>query len=176
MATLFGKGTTRLGQADLFAINPPDGEIVAGVFPGLSIVAASDFALDHPSKLPARFLDWAPDRSAHLHAMHSVVDWFAFGVWRDGGLVRSLSLSPDHGVIEDLGERFGFEGPYWGGAHPAVEDDEPYEFPFHPLDLAETVLAELFGFTLEGLPLDDSVDPQDVALLRYRKRPWWRFW
>lgn len=37
----------------------------------------------------------------YLHAMHSVVDWFAFAVWGpDGKLRRALSVSPANGVIE----------------------------------------------------------------------------
>lgn len=174
--TFFGRGATRVEDTDLYAINPPDREIVAGAFPDLSLVAASDFALDNPSKLSPRFLDWAPAPEVYLHAMHSVVDWFAFAVWRNGQLVRSLSMSPDHGIIEDIGERLPFEEPYWGGHHPAVPDDEEYDFPFHPLDLAEATLAELFGFVLEGPPLADSVEPDEIHLIRYRRRPWWRFW
>ena len=170
--TLF-RGASRIGETDLFAINPPDNEIVAGVFPGMALLAAADFGIDYPSKLAPRFIEQAPNRMIHLHAMHSVVDWFAFGVWDQGRLVRSLSLSPDHGVMEDEGEKLSFEEPYWAGTHPAVEDDEEYAFPFHPLDLAEVVLAELFGFVLEGTPLDESVDPDDVTLLRYRRRPRW---
>jgi hypothetical protein len=52
--------------------------------------------------------------------MHSVVDWFAFAVWQDGRLKRSLSLSPDSGVLEDIGAKLPFEEPYWSGKHPAV--------------------------------------------------------
>lgn len=170
------RGATPVGEADLFAINPPDSEIVAGVYPGLSLIAASEFGIDYPSKLDSRFVTHAESRMIHLHAMHSVVDWFAFGVWRDGRLVRSLSLSPDHGVMENEGERFAFELPYWAGGHPAVEDNEEYAFPFHPLDLAEVVLAELFGFALEGLPLEDSIEPEELRLRRYARRPWWKFW
>ncbi|WP_439145646.1 DUF6928 family protein [Streptomyces canus] len=33
--------------------------------------------------------------------MHSVVGWFAFAAWGDGRLLRSLSLSPDSGIIEN---------------------------------------------------------------------------
>ncbi|MFD4655933.1 DUF6928 family protein [Kitasatospora sp. NPDC058444] len=54
-----------------------------------------------------------------LHAMHSVVDWLAFGVWEDGRLVRSLSLSPDSGIIEDIGEPLSFEVPSWARERPA---------------------------------------------------------
>jgi hypothetical protein len=35
--------------------------------------------------------------------MHSVVDWFAYAVWIDGQLRRSLSLSPDSGIMEIVG-------------------------------------------------------------------------
>ena len=38
---------------------PPDDELVAGVFNGVSIVAAKEFGIDDPSKLSARFLQLA---------------------------------------------------------------------------------------------------------------------
>ena len=179
VSTLFGRDEpTRLGETDLFAINPPDREIVAGAFEGLFVLAAREFSLDNPSQLKSRFLERAPAPDIYLHAMHSVVDWSAFAVWRGGELERSLSLAPDFGIVEDIGEKMDFERPYWGGSHPATQDEEDeYVFPFHPLDLGETVLAELFGFTLEGLPLEDSVEPDEITLLRYkRQRPWWKFW
>ena len=168
----------RIGEADLYGINPPDKEIVAGAFPGVSILAAREFGLDRPSELHARFIEKAPAPDLYLHAMHSVVDWFAFAVWEGGRLTRSLSLSPDNGIVEDVGERRAFEEPYWAGDHPAVEDeDEDYLFPFHPLDLAEVALDALFGFTLEGLPTDPFVEPEEITLLRYRRtRPWWKIW
>ncbi|MFB4263899.1 hypothetical protein [Nonomuraea sp. GTA35] len=69
-----------------------------------------------------------------LHAMHSVVDWLAFAVWEDGRLVRSLSLSPGNGIIEDIGEPYPFELPYWNGEHPVPStpgrpDEGPYPLP-----------------------------------------------
>ena len=176
VATLFGKTEGRIGAADLCSINPPDNEIVAGVYAGLGIVAAADFGIDYPSRLDLRFIDLAPAPSIHLHAMHSVVDWFAFGIWQDQRLTRSLSLSPDHGIMEDIGDRLEFEKPYWDGSHPAVDDGEDYDLPFHPLDLAEVVLAERFGFVLEGLPLTDSIEPEELSLIRYKRKPRWKFW
>ena len=53
-----------------------------------------------------------------MHGMHSVVDWLCFAVWEDGRLIRSLSLSPDGGIQENIGEPFAFELPYWAGEHP----------------------------------------------------------
>jgi hypothetical protein len=99
--------------------------------------------------------------------MHSVVDWFAFGIWNgDGSLRRSLSLSPDSGVIENLGTPLAFEAAYWAG-EKAVEVDggeSPYSLPFHPLELAEDTLRNLFGFNYEGPYLNDDPDLDDVVL------------
>ena len=156
--------------------SPPDDEIHIACFPGLTIVAAKEFAIDHPSAIHARFLDFAGARSVYLHAMHSVVDWFAFGVWRAGKLQRSLSLSPDSGIVEDLGQRLPFETPYWDGAHPAIdpedlEEGEPaYPFPFHPLELGEAALAEFFGYQLEGYVDSFPVDTETIPLLRYQRK------
>lgn len=52
--------------------------------------------------------------------MHSVVGSLAFAVLgEDGRLVRSLSLSPDSGVIENIGGPLPFELAYWAGDRPA---------------------------------------------------------
>ncbi|WP_420719932.1 DUF6928 family protein [Streptomyces sp. NA13] len=40
-------------------------------------------------------------------------------MWEDGHLLRSLSLSPDSGVIENIGTPLPFEQPYWAGDRPA---------------------------------------------------------
>jgi hypothetical protein len=105
----------------------------------------------------------------YLHAMHSVVDWFAYAIWTgDGELWRSLSVSPDHGIIENLGVPLAFEAPYWAGElAPEVDDDddeEPYPLPFHPLELAEDALRSQFGFNYEGSYLEDDPDLDQVVL------------
>jgi hypothetical protein len=111
--------------------------------------------------------------------MHSVVDWFAYAQWRNGNLLRSLSLSPDNGILEDIGPRLPFEEPYWSGRHPAVddEDEDAYPFPFHPLELGEAALHELFGYQLEGTSGPTLLQPETFTLLRYkRSRSRWKFW
>lgn len=173
--------------ADLSYTYVRDGVVVAGCFSGLRIVAASEVAIDRPSQLPAKFL--AAQGRTILHAMHSVVDWFAFAVWEDGILKRSLSIAPDDGVLEDIGERFAFEIPYWEGAHPAVDpEEEPdgYPLPFHPLELGEAALRELFGFQLEGFVDPSLLEPERIRLFKFEPsdfqpspattRPWWKFW
>lgn len=160
--------------------SPPDNEIRIGCFPGIVIVAAKEFAIDYPSKIPVRFLDYAGSRTVHLHAMHSVVDWFAFAVWRNGKLERSLSLAPDSGIVENTGQRLPFEEPYWAGAHPAGDPDDdgpPYPLPFHPLDLGESALRELFGYYLEGYADPSLLDPESIPLLCYkRKKSFFKLW
>src|SRR5262245_39452411 len=98
-----------LNDGDLLDTCPPDDELVVGCFPGLSILAARELGIDNPSKLDPKFLRAAAGRTVYLHAMHSVVDWFAYAIWIDEQLKRSLSLSPDSGVIEDIGPRLAFE-------------------------------------------------------------------
>jgi hypothetical protein len=165
-----------LDDGSLLETCPSDDELVIGCFPDLAIVSAGEFGIDYPSRLAATFLERAPGRSVYLHAMHSVVDWFAYAVWRDGELRRSLSLSPDSGILEDIGDKLPFEAPYWAGQHPAVdpdEDDAEYPFVFHPLELGEAALGELFGYHLEGMPTD--LDPEEVPLMRFeRSKSWWR--
>jgi len=167
-------------DGDLSSTCPDDNEICIGCFPGVSIVAAREFGGDHPSKLPAPFIAAGGRGTVTLHAMHSVVDWFAYAQWTNGTLVRSLSLSPDSGVLEDIGPRLPFEEPYWAGRHPALaEDEDPaaYPLPFHPLELGDAALAALFGYCLEG-PTDlELFEPETIALARYeRRRSRWKFW
>lgn len=112
-------------------------------------------------------------RRVIMHGMHSVVDWPCFAVWEDGRLIRSLSLSPDSGIIENVGEPFEFERPYWAGEHRVEPmqgwpSDGPYPLPFHPLDLGEDALRALFGFILEGRPDLEDVDADAVHLRSFR--------
>ncbi len=167
-----------LGDGDLSYTCPPNDELHIACFPGVSILAVKDFAIDHPSKLPDRFISEGSRGAIYLHAMHSVVDWLAFAQWTNGKLVRSLSLSPDSGVLEDIGERFPFETPFWSGQHPAVEDGEDtYPLPFHPLEMGEVALKEFFGYQMEAFMGPASLQPESIPLLKYKRlRSRWKLW
>lgn len=153
--------------------NPGPESVYAAVWPGASVVCTSRVALDRPSELAAPFLAEGAGRTVAVHAMHSVVDWFAYALWSpDGRLLRSLSVGADVEVMEDLGERLPFEQPYWAGEHPATDDGD-YPLPFHPLELGEAALDHLVGVVFEGHPgpgRPDPVDPFDVPLAGYRLR------
>ena len=165
-----------VGDCDLSHTSPPDNELHIGCFPGVSVIAAKEFGIDYPSMLPQKFIAAGGPGTVTLHAMHSVVDWFAFAQWTNGKLLRSLSLSPDSGILEDIGERMPFEEPYWSGDHPADDEEEaeetPYPFPFHPLELGEAALRELFGYQLEGYIDNSLLDPFSVPLVRYKLSRW----
>lgn len=91
---------------------------------------------------------------------------------------RSLSLSPDSGILENTGDRLPFEESYWNGEHPAFdsEEDDNYPFPFHPLELGEAALLSLFGYQLEGYIDPSHVEPEKIPLMQFtRKKSWWRF-
>jgi len=167
-------------DGDLSFTCPPGKEIYIACFSGLSIIAASEFGIDHPSRLNKNFLEAATGNTIYLHAMHSVVDWFAYAIWVNGKLERSLSLSPDSGILEDIGPRLTFEEPYWSGRYPACDPQEgecDYPFPFHPLDLAEAALLELFGYQLEGVIDSSHVEPETIPLARFRRsKSWLKFW
>jgi hypothetical protein len=169
-----------LGDGDLSYTCPPDDQIHLGCFAGVSVMAAREFGIDHPSKLPERFIKHGSSGLVYLHAMHSVVDWFGFAIWNRGKLVRSLSLSPDSGLLENIGLPQPFEEPYWSGRHPVGDpDEEPdaYPFPFHPLELGEAALRELFGYQLEGFIDATLLEPESIKLLRFKRSPSrWRFW
>lgn len=155
------------------AVYPPEEAIYTGTIGGTTILCDQRFMIDKPSELPEHIVNLANGRRIILHAMHSVVDWFAYAIWDRGTIVRSLSLSPDDGIIENIGEPLSFEGPYWAGEHPVVPipgwpDQGPYPLPFHPLELGEDALRALFGFVLEGMPEPNDVDPYTVQLTGFR--------
>lgn len=158
---------TEVEDGSLDQANPPDGLVYAGCFPGLAIVCTGDVALDHPSQLDDGFREVAAGRTVYLHAMHSVVDWFAYAIWgTDGTLRRALSLSPDSGILENIGEPLAFEASYWAGEQ-ALDDGvgkDAYPLPFHPLELAEDALRHLFGFNYEGAYRPDDPDLEDIVL------------
>jgi hypothetical protein len=152
--------------------NPPDNYVYAGSFPGLTVVCTPDAALDRPSQLHQRFLDEAGGQLVYLHAMHSVVDWFAYGIWaRDGTLRRALSLSPGLGIIENLGAPLDFEAPFWAGSHSVETRAQPYPLPFHPLELGEAALRALFGFNYEGQCRDDDPNLESIILAGFTLHP-----
>lgn len=169
-------GLVNLG--DWSQTSPKKGWVFAGCYPGLRLVAASDFALDYPSQLDQRFV--ANEGQTCLYATHSSVDWLAVAVWQHAQLVRALSICPDKGIQEDSGQRFRFEVPFWSGLHEVVNEDghsTKYPLPFHPLDLGEVVLQELFGYQVGNISDGSLIDPRTIPLLEFRPaKPWWRMW
>ncbi|MFI9149732.1 DUF6928 family protein [Streptomyces sp. NPDC053367] len=165
-------GGSNLGDG----VYPPKGTVYAASWPGVEVIGDQGVMIDAPSELPEHLVAASAGRRLVLHAMHSVVDWLAFAVWEDGRLARSLSLSPDSGIIENIGEPLPFELPYWAGDRPADiipwpgEEEEPYPLPFHPLDLGEDALRALCGFVQEGRPEPDDVDADAVELFGFQVR------
>ncbi|MCM4083524.1 DUF6928 family protein [Paractinoplanes hotanensis] len=168
-----GYDVALVGDSSLFQTYPPEDIAHVTVLPGAELVCDQRLVLDRPSELPEHLLRAGAGRRIVMHGMHSVVDWLCFAVWEDGKLVRSLSLSPGSGIIESIGEPYGFERPFWNGRHPVEpvpgwEDREPYPLPFHPLELGEVALSALFGFVIEGDPAPDDIDAEDVPVHVFR--------
>jgi len=148
---------------------PPEGTVYAGSFSGIDILCDRDVMDYLPSEFPARYLDAAAGRRVILHAMHSVSDTFAYAIWENGSLVRSLCLSPDDGIVENIGDPLPFEAPYWAGEHPAGDG---YPLPFHPLDLGgDAALRALFGFILEGRRQPTDIDAESIRLAGFQVPP-----
>ncbi|MFI7614995.1 DUF6928 family protein [Nonomuraea terrae] len=154
-------------------VYPPDDVTYATALAGAELFCDRRLVLERPSELPEHLLKAGAGRRIIMHGMHSVVDWLAFAVWEDGVLVRSLSLSPDSGIQENIGEPYDFELPYWAGEHPVEPvpgwpDQNPYPLPFHPLELGEDALHALFGFVIEGAPDSGDIDTTGVHLRGFR--------
>jgi hypothetical protein len=166
---------TALDDVSLLDGDPPDGKVYAAVWPGATVVCSRELGIDRPSTVDRRFLEVGAGRTIYLHAMHSVVDWFAFAVWEsDGRLRRALSLAPDSGIMENIGDPLPFEAPFWAGDHPAVDpedDEDAHPFAFHPLELGEEALGSLFGFVYEGPASVDTIDPDDITLAAFELKP-----
>lgn len=162
-------------------LNPEKREVFIGVYGELKIIAHQDFSGDLPSQTNPRWLATELGSTIYVHATHSVVDWFAFALWKEGQLVRSTSVSPEGGVQEDIGEKLPVELPYWDGSfslEDELEEDEPYPLPFHPLELSEAVLLATLGFQFEGHPDDWICDPMEIPIMKFQisKKAWWKFW
>jgi hypothetical protein len=157
----------------LDCVYPADDITYATALAGAELFCDRRLVLDRPSQLPEQLRRAGAGRRIIMHGMHSVADWLCFAVWEDGRLIRSLSLSPDGGVRENIGEPYDFELPYWAGEHPVEPvpgwpDQRPYPLPFHPLELGEEALRALFGFILEGHRQPDDIDPDTVHLHGFR--------
>ncbi|TWD16265.1 hypothetical protein FB570_112144 [Streptomyces sp. T12] len=170
-----GREIARCEGSDLWdGVYPTKGTVYAASWPGVEVMGDQEVMIDRPSQLPDHMVAASTGRRLVLHAMHSVVDWLALAVWEDGRLIRSLSLSPDSGIIENIGDPFPFERPYWAGDRPADiiswpgEEDEPYALPFHPLELGEEALRTLCGFIREGLPHPTDVNAEAIPLYGFR--------
>jgi hypothetical protein len=163
-----GFAVEEIADGTLAGTYPPD-DVTCGLsVAGVDLVIDRRLMLDRPSELPEHLRRLGAGRRIVLHGMHSVVDWLAFAIWEDGTLVRSLSLSPDSGVMENIGEPLEFERPYWAGER-AVEpdpawDEEPYALPFHPLEMGEDALRFLFGFVIEGRWEDTDIDADAIPV------------
>lgn len=160
------------GRALRYATYPPEDVVFASSSTGLDIVCDQRLTFDYPSTVPEHLRRIAGGRRIAMLGAHSVVDWLYYATWSDGALVRLLALSPDGGVIESIGEPLPFEAPYWAGAHPVPPadgpDEDPYPLPFHPLDLGQEALRELFGFVTDGSHRPGDVPTDEVELLGFR--------
>ncbi|WP_131745494.1 hypothetical protein [Frankia sp. Cppng1_Ct_nod] len=157
-------------------VNPASGLAYAGSFGDVDIVTCARLSVDLPSKLGPVVAAAGTGRQCHAHAMSSVAGWLGFGVWADTRLVRALSVNDDDGILESFGEPLGFEGPFWAGERSSEDDsddwddesDDPDTLPFDALEMGEEALRSLFGFVVEGIPMDDDINPQNVPLLGFR--------
>jgi len=176
-----GRTVTADGGTSLWdAVFPEPYVAYAASHGGVDLLADRRLMFGRPSDLPEHLHAIAAGRRIVLHGMHSVSDWLSFAVWEDRRLIRSLSLSPGAGIVENIGEPLDFEAPFWAGEHPVDDDDddyddeeddfddEPYPFPFHPLELGEEALRSLFGFVREGYPDPADLDAGAVMMHGFR--------
>ncbi|MFD7778815.1 DUF6928 family protein [Streptomyces sp. NPDC059753] len=166
--TVLGGAARETGPIPLdLAVWPDVGVVSAASFPGYEIVCSRELARNQPSELT----DWvsrvAEGRRTYAVFMHSAEDWGAVAAWSENCLVRSLSLNPNSGIIEDFGERLAFESPFWEGRNLAPAP-VVYNLPFHPIDFGNEALREFFGFILEGREDESCIDPEEVEIPTFR--------
>ncbi|MFE0045677.1 DUF6928 family protein [Streptomyces albireticuli] len=165
---ILGAASQEMGLLALdLAVWPETGVACAASLPEYEVACSRELARNRPSELTEWVSRLAGGRDTYAVFMHSAEDWGAFAVWSDGRLVRSLSLSPDSGIIEDVGERLSFEAPFWEGENPA-RSGSGYALPFHPIDLGNEALREFFGFILEGHEDASSFDPEEIEIPAFR--------
>lgn len=177
LRTLFPRERfTALPDGDLSDTYPSGSNLHIGCYPALTILA-DDSVVTEASKLGRRFLDFADGRTMIQHVMFGTMDSFAYGIWEKGALRRSLSIDVN-GITEDIGPHRPFEESFWAGARR--DPDYAGGTPFHPLELAEAALLDLFGYQLEGIIGADEVKPETVPMMRFARvvaaKPWWKFW
>ncbi|MEU8892801.1 hypothetical protein [Streptomyces sp. NPDC048442] len=149
------------------AVRPELGMVCAGRFADVDVLTSQDLGRARPSEL-AEYIPRSAHPRAFAVAMDSAVDWMGFALWEHGTLVRSLSLAPDEGIIEQIGNPLPVERDFWAEQHPVVHAPG-YPLPFHPLELGNEVLRVFFGFVLEGRVDDDCFHPEDVTLSAFRE-------
>ncbi|GAA3223022.1 DUF6928 family protein [Dactylosporangium siamense] len=132
------------------ALNPPQHVVYVGCFAGLDLVCSWTLTPQRPSELHPAVLAATGRRQVLLHAAHGDAEWCAFGVWRDGALLRSLSVCANPGVLEDLGEPL------------------PFETADRPAELGDRALQALIGFSRAGHDRLDDVDPELIPVVAYR--------
>ncbi|MEV4740631.1 hypothetical protein [Streptomyces sp. NPDC049555] len=165
---LLGATSRELGLLDLDLAVWPDAEVVcAASFHEVDVLCSRVLARRRPSELTELISRLAAGRNAYGAFMHSAEDWASFAVWEAGVLVRSVSVSPAGGIIEELGKRLPFEEPFWCGERP-VRGEPGYALPFHPIDLGNEALRDFFGFILEGYEDDSLLDPEEVQIPAFR--------
>lgn len=159
---LFGDARFVENSDLLQSADPDEDHVAAAVFGDVTVLASSHLAVDKPSDIDPRILTAANGRDAYVFCMHSVVDWGAFAWWDGTGtLRRSVSMTPDDGMLEDHGTPLPFESDVQSMG------DEGYPLAVHPLDFIEAALAAVAGFCFEGVPPRGAPDAQDIPLRRY---------
>ena len=168
IAVLFPR--TEYTQADPVSLDTgwfPDRETIrVAKFDGGLLLATRDAALFNPTKLNKRYLKPKLGATVALLTQQSTHDMFAFSRWRQGTLVRSLSVNPVGGVWETVGRRERWETPFWNGERAV---DSEYPLPFHPLDLSDTALRHVLRLHVDGAPDEGLVDPSTVILQTYTR-------
>ena len=181
---LFGREMTLLGTPRFEVSDPRGKNVLVGVYPGVTLVAAEELGIDNPSQTDPRFLAHGRHQRVTLHTQHSVVDWTAFAWWEKGELKRAFSASSDSGIIEDIGPRLPFEDVFWSPAEQIYPPEA--NFPYgHPLELGEHALGHFIGTQYEGYAEDWLWDTFDLKICAFRmgrklpgqsKKPFWKFW
>ncbi len=174
---------------------PRDGKIYLGTFNNCTLLCveglATELIEDNNQYALQSFAAAFPGAEVCALALHSVVNYWAYAVIKDGVVIRARAGSADGGTHLDTGESLVAEATLLSKATLNADSQRTYMLDGFDEPLTEDAVGEEFVFALMYHYLNDSVDVygplRNLKLQGYSysrllypgvsaARPWWKFW